>query len=71
MENITIIATIKAKENTDYRNISDNTFLLQAKQEGNIYTLKEFEYLCNKDEVNINTLFIRVLEISKDSFDLK
>lgn len=68
MENITIIATIKAIDNSHL--IADKDFLKEAKLNGKIYTLKEFEYACNRDEINLKSVFIRVLEVSKSSFRL-
>lgn len=71
MENITIIATIPTKEiHIDIKLFSDNQFLQEAKQEGNIYTLKEFEKACNNNEINLKSMYIRVLEVSKSSFRL-
>lgn len=68
MENITIIATIKAIDNSHI--ISDKDFLEESKLNGKIYTLKEFEYACNRDELDVSSVFIRVLEVSKSSFRL-
>ena len=68
MENITIIATIKAKERTN--NLSNEDFFNEAKREGDLYTLYEFEFLCNIDEIDTKSVFIRVLEVSKSSFRL-
>jgi hypothetical protein len=68
MENITIIATNKVKEFGDC--ITDKDFLKEAKLTGKIYTLKEFESACNKDEIDTKSVYIRVLDVSKSSFRL-
>lgn len=71
MENITIIATIPTKEiHVDIKTFSDNQFLHEAKQEGNVYTLSEFQNACNRDEFDSKSVYIRVLEVSKSSFRL-
>lgn len=68
MENITIIATIKAKDNNN--DISNKEFYSKAQVEGNIYLLDEFEKAFNRDSICLKSTFIRVLEVSKSSFRL-
>lgn len=68
MENITIIATIKARQS--YKDISNKDFFKEAKLYGDIYTLSEFEVALNMDLIDIKSVIVRVLEVSKSSFRL-
>lgn len=71
MENLTIIAVINTKDLTkECKDTSNEQFLKEAKLCGKIYSLIEFENACNKDEIVIKSVFIRVLEVTKSNFRL-
>lgn len=53
----TLVALLKEKQT------SDNNWIREAKEKETLYTLREFERMCNQDEVNLEANFIRFVRV--------
>lgn len=62
----TIVALIKPREDKHHRDISDNEFLYDAKANGEVYNLNDFQDLWNNDEIRVKSWFIRFLVVDSD-----